>query len=152
MPEYLKQSDAVKSIFDRAPNLLQENKRAWDNKIRMRLTRAIESGDIRQNEASLLCLDDILRHAIEWYGVEHFQDYPIPSVNGRLTAETQTATFISIGIQLPDNILEVQELAKKQYAEIMRLNELVTQLEPDANQYRKICETNRNNAKKKPDK
>jgi hypothetical protein len=152
MPEYLKHSDAVKLIFDRAPNLLQENKRAWVNKIRVRLTRAIQSGDIRQNEASLLCLDDILRHAIKWYGVEHFQDCPIPSINGCLSVTTEAATLSGINIQLPDNNQELQALAVKQYTEIMRLKEVVAQLEPDAFQYRKICVTNRKNAKRKREK
>jgi hypothetical protein len=152
MPGYITKSDAVKLILDRAPKPYYEDKKAWRNKINKRLTDNIERGSIHEYEDSLLSLDDILRHAIEWYGVEQFQDYPIPGIDGQLTSETETVTFNGYAIQLPNNVKELQALAVKQYAEILRLNELVAQLEPDANQRRKIREINQNNAKKKRDK
>jgi hypothetical protein len=152
MPGYLTKAEAVKLILDLAQKPFGEDKRAWRNKINNRLTYNINHSYIPVNEDSLSSLDDILHYAIKEYGVKNFQDYPIPSIKGQLTSGTETVTFNGYAIQLPNNVEELQALAVKQQAEIMQLTEAVAQLESDANQYRKNCETNRNNAKKKPEK
>jgi hypothetical protein len=151
MLKQLTKSDAVKLIFERAQKPLHEEKKAWRNKINKRLTDAIKRGAIRKSETSLLNQDDVLRHAYEWYGEQHFHNYPKPHEHGQACLKLLPFAITGSGIDLPDNLQQLKILAANQHAEIIRLNKIIEQLQPDAERYRNICETNRSNGKKKPD-
>ena len=152
IPEYLTKKGAVQFIVDRVEKPQDEDKRAWRNKINLRLTRdktiTQEKGKYRS--------ELIIVHARKCYGFEPFKGYPISHVaTGALSGGVSIVMASGFAYSTPGNLEECQTLIGKLHKEnhqlideIKKRDGEIERLTPLADKYLTNCTTNKKNASK----
>ena len=147
MTEYLTKKKAVNLIVDRAEKPPHEDKSARRNKVNQRLTRGIESGEVKQSGGKV-SFDDVAAHARKRYGDGLFKDFPVPVVIHVPCGKLKLTAGEPLVYTAPGNLEECRALIGKLYAEIAELDKVIAGLRPDAERWRATVNQNRINGNK----